>query len=192
LADKRGFDMKKSSYVVLLILTAILLCAVKNTTATTMIKYSITDLTQKASNIIIGKVVDKKSGWNKNKTRIYTYTTVEVAKDIKGVTSSKAITIMTPGGVVGEVGLKIVGTEQYEIGEQIVIFLDKDDDRYSAVGTIQGKFNIVKDGVTGAKKVINKSTDKVMFMKRDGTKAEEEKPEAMGLDEFIAIIESNL
>ena len=173
-------------------LVFILVCAVKHSTATTMLKISIADLTQKAGNIIIGKVVDKKSEWNKNKTRILTYTTVEVAKDIQGVTGSKTITIMTPGGVVGDIGLKIVGAEQYDIGEEIVVFLDKDDDRYRAVGMIQGKFNIAKDGVTGAKKVINKPTDNVLFMKRDGTKAEEEKQEAMGLDEFIAIIESNL
>ena len=176
----------------LLIFAAILLCAVKNSTATTMIKYSIEGLTKESGNIIIGKVVDTKSEWDKRKTRIFTYTTVKVTEDIKGVCCSYTITFKTPGGVVCEIGLKIVGAEQYDLDEEIVLFLDKADDQYRAVGMMQGKFNVFEDSATGIKKVINKSTDKVMFMRKDGTKAKEEIPEAMGLDEFIAIIKSNL
>jgi hypothetical protein len=61
-------------------------------------------LSEKADVILTGKVLQQKSEWNKNKTRIYTNVTVEVDEYLKGSSEGKNIVITNPGGEVGEVG----------------------------------------------------------------------------------------
>lgn len=56
---------------------------------------------QQAEAVFEGKVIAKKSFWNKQHTYIYTTNTVEVYKIFKGSLTTDKTEIITPGGVVG-------------------------------------------------------------------------------------------
>src|SRR5215470_15844642 len=56
---------------------------------------------QQSEAVFEGKVIAKKSFWNKQHTYIYTANTVEVYKIFKGNLATDKTEIITPGGVVG-------------------------------------------------------------------------------------------
>lgn len=178
---------------ILCVLCGLIFFLVSMSNATVMVKYSVSDLVSKSDNIIMGKVTKKKSEWNLNKTQIYTYVTIEITKEIKGVSGVNAITIKELGGEVGDMGMKVQGGPEYQENEDVVVFLNKIDDKYQTVGMLQGKYNIIQDKVTGTKKIINQADYKgVMLMKSDGTQAGTDTSNAMELDKFLEMINLSL
>lgn len=182
--------MKKLYFKYLLILMIFLAIGAGESKATVMVKFSTADLTRRADNIVIGKVVEKHSAWNDDLTRIYTYATIEVERDIKG-NSSKEITIREIGGIVGDIGQKIIGSAEYNVNENVVIFLKKDDENFRTIGMMQGKFNIIEEA-NGTKKVVNQAQKGLMLMREDGTEADAETRGAIEFNEFIELIISSL
>ena len=69
---------------------------------------------QQAEAVFEGKVIAKKSFWNKQHTYIYTANTVEVYKIFKGNFTATQTEIITPGGVIGN---KAVVAEPADVGE---------------------------------------------------------------------------
>jgi len=197
--------MKSNMIINSLALSLVLLFAVPmRANATTMLKYSTAELTTKANNIVVGKITDKVIGWNEDKTKIFTYTTIEVITSVKGTTETNTITIKKVGGIVDGVGMMVDGVAEYKTGEECVLFLKKHGRNFKTVGMMQGKYNIFFDPKSGKKKVRPSQSRKVMFMTRQGkkvpaaTSATEKaggKPapaEPVPLDDFLMEIKSHL
>ena len=100
--------------------------------------------------IITGKVSHNKSGWNENKTRIYTKTTVQVKEYIKGQNNGSYMEIMSPGGEVGEVGELYTHMPRFEDNEEVLVFLKQDgkNKQYKVLSGEEGKITVVTDGKT--------------------------------------------
>jgi len=92
---------------------------------TLMISLSTEDLTEKAENIVVGKVIKKECRWNKERTKIYTYITIFVEEDLKGKAEGKEITVRYLGGEVGEVGLRVSDAPSFKEDEEVLLFLKK-------------------------------------------------------------------
>lgn len=76
--------------------------------------------------IVEGKVISKKSFWDKDYKLIYTLNTIEVFKSFKGE-PRPLIEVLTLGGVVGDIGLSV--THHLELSEnQTGVFLLNDSD----------------------------------------------------------------
>lgn len=77
---------------------------------------------EKAAAIVLGKVVAQRSEWDASHTRILTHTTFQVEKTLKGG-AGQQVTLVTPGGVVGDVAQEYVGIPSFTQGDEHVVFV---------------------------------------------------------------------
>lgn len=109
---------------------------------------SVEDLTLRAGRILVGTVVGLKSEWNNERTLIYTYVTVAVEDHIKGAPDQMEVTVMVPGGQVGDVGVSVSGVPEFSKGEKLMLFLEGDEAGvFHVLGGFQGKLVIYGDKV---------------------------------------------
>jgi len=95
---------------------------------------------QQSEAVFEGKVIAKKSFWNKQHTYIYTANTVEVYKIFKGTFTAAQTEIITPGGVVG--GKAIVAEPALKLsnGETGIFFTTADNTNLPVTGTVMKPF----------------------------------------------------
>jgi hypothetical protein len=131
------------------------------------INSSIKKMSEKADLIVEGKVVQKKSSWNKDKTRIYTDVTVQVDEYLKGNKGNNNIVITTPGGEVDGVGELYTHMPQFNNDEDVLVFVkeDKRDRSYKVFNGEDGKITLYKDKVTGEK--VTPFNKKVSSLKKE-------------------------
>ena len=109
--------------------------------ATTLLALDVPALTKGSSVVARAKVLSVGARWTKDGGRIMTDAVLEVTEPWKG-TPSKQVTVMQPGGVVGEVGQLVHGTAKFTVGEDVVVFLEPRGDRFLLTGMLQGKFKV--------------------------------------------------
>lgn len=100
-----------------------------------------------SSLIVEGKIINKKSLWNKDQNFIYTLNTVELYKSFKGTAPAKTIEIITEGGAVDLSMINASPSLQFGIGETGVFLLTENDlqllgesktiNRYIGVASVQ-------------------------------------------------------
>jgi hypothetical protein len=120
---------------------AVLLLTPLPALATTMIALDVPALSKAADSIVQGKVLSIQSHLTRDGRRVYTEIEVQVAETIKG-DAPKTVTLTQPGGEVGDIGQLVSGTAHYEVGEEVVLFLEKYGPRFRTVGMAQGKFKV--------------------------------------------------
>ena len=115
--------------------------------ATTLVRMSLSQLAQASSVIVQGQVVAKTARLNASRTRIMTYTTVQVEKALKGNPPSTVI-IEQPGGTVGNFHVHVPGAAQLRPQTQYVLFLEPvagSSGTFHTVGMMQGAFRVYKE-----------------------------------------------
>ena len=90
-----------------------------------MLKMSLEELTDGADSIVVGTVVSSSSHWNADLTNIYTEVVISVEDTLKGPTGKNTITIIVPGGTVGEITQSLEDTPVFEAGEKVGLFLEE-------------------------------------------------------------------
>jgi hypothetical protein len=114
--------------------------------ATTMLAMDVPALT-KASDVVVRGFVGKvESRWTLDHSRIMTDSEIEVAEVLKGNVTTKTVTAMQPGGVVGDFGQMVHGTARFAVGEEVVVFLERRGERFFVVGMAQGRMTIDRTG----------------------------------------------
>lgn len=105
---------------------ALALCLLANSPAQAfMLKLSPDELAQKANCVVIGSVLESTISWNDDHTYIYTKVVFNVEESLKGEDKSGKISIMIPGGQVGDKGLTVSDVAHFEPGERAVLFLEQ-------------------------------------------------------------------
>ena len=130
--------------------------------ATTVIPASVERLTVESTHVVLAQVVDNRSAWNSDHTRIYTYTRFQVLQTMKG-SLARSFTVKRLGGSAEGYTMKVSGVRAWRPGEQAVLFLQPDvDNTFFTTGLMQGDFRIqrqasgtvfVSNGVRGTKQV---------------------------------------
>ncbi|MBF0337084.1 MAG: hypothetical protein HQL05_04560 [Nitrospirae bacterium] len=147
-----------------------------NTTATgVMIGLTNEELTRQSSLVVMGNVVDKQSFWNTEGTTIYTGVTINVKEVVRGETSPETITVRYEGGEIGDVGLRVSDTPQFEKGEDVLVFLSPvanvsgkgvsdTSGTFYVVGSGQGKYSVEMNAIAtrGGFSVINDNKGKAL------------------------------
>lgn len=122
-----------------------------------MIKVSLPDLVKEADHIVVGKVTSMKSSWDADKTLIRTFVTISVDEYVKGPSSRRDCVVSYVGGVVGDIGLWQSDTPRFKQGEQVLVFLKRDEkNTFKVLGRYQGKFTI--EGNTVVERNVSVST----------------------------------
>jgi hypothetical protein len=129
--------------------------------ATTVIPMSVEEMTRAASRIVEARALSSRSEWNQQHTLIYTYTTFQVTRGLKGG-AAQTITVKQLGGSAGGYTQKVSGVHYAQAGEEALMFLrpsEAGDGTYVVVGLIQGNFRVyrasdgramVTNGISGA------------------------------------------
>lgn len=110
-------------------------------------------LSEGADLILTGKVTEQISGWNEDNTRIYTRATIQVEEYLKGNNNGSSVTVIYPGGEVGDVGELYSHMPKFQDDEEILVFLKKNQTTsdYKVFKGEEGKLSIMYDKNTGEK-----------------------------------------
>ncbi len=123
-----------------------LLLAASSAHATIVLPMDVEALTRRSDLVVRGRALSVQPAWSSDGRRIQTTVRVEVASSLKGQ-APKVVEIVTPGGVVGEIGQQVSGAPQFAPGEQVIVFLEKVPQvaRFQVAGMAQGKFELTAD-----------------------------------------------
>jgi hypothetical protein len=105
------------------------------------------DFEEKVSNaaaIVVGKCVGQQSRWNETREWILTYSTFEVEKSLKGQ-APQQLTLVTPGGTVGNITQDIIGVPKFREGEENVVFVRNSQAGPTVLYLEQGAYHVRKD-----------------------------------------------
>lgn len=124
-------------------------------------------LSKGADVIVTGKISEKKSDWNENKTRIYTRATLKVDEFIKGKGNGNSVEIIYPGGEVDDVGEIYTHMPTFEQDEEVLVFLKKDDkqNNYRVFQGEEGKIKVIND--PGRKEKVNGTNQSIKALKAE-------------------------
>jgi hypothetical protein len=88
-----------------------------------VVKYApLSGMTAKADAIVQGRVLGIRSEWTPDRSLIVTVVSVEVREVLKG-RPAPLLLVQVPGGVVGEIGLRVSDTPAFAPDEEVVLFL---------------------------------------------------------------------
>lgn len=133
----------------LLFLLTILYCGFTSVSFSQQTNLKLKQLTTNADIIVTGKVSGKISGWNADKSRIYTTATLNVDEYLKGNNNGSSVVVIYPGGEVNGIGELYTHMPKFEDNENVLVFLKKDVKGYKVFDGEEGKIRIIKDAKTG-------------------------------------------
>ena len=149
-----------SGFSLLLLVTYCLLrstCAQATTFQT--LSLSLERLTREADLIVRGHVIEIKSEQAVDRQSIATAIKLSVDEQWKG-RKVAAVTLRQPGGTVGEITQGVSGLPHFSLAEDVIVFLEKQEDgSLATVGGSQGKF-VVKTDPHSGKEIIEDVTGK--------------------------------
>lgn len=99
-----------------------------------------------AAAIVLGRVVKKESKWDAGHRWILTYTTFRIEKSFKGVPSQQEITVVTPGGDVGDIHQDSIGVPEFAPGSDNVVFIRNSEAGPTVLYFDQGAYDVAKSG----------------------------------------------
>ena len=165
------------------ILTLIIFVSVAG--ATQVLYQTLDQLGQNASAVVQGTVIDLRSYWNDNHTKIFTETTITVDEVFKGQPGG-VVKVVQLGGTVDNIRVTAHGALRWKQGEEIVLFLeDTSTDAYQVSGFSQGKFQIERDPQTGAVSVMRPTLSGAELVGGPDGKAGKGEFQKMSLQKFM-------
>lgn len=98
---------------------------------------SLSELVASADQIVVAKVVSVNAAWDPSHRKILSTIEVKIEESWKGLASG-SLTIVQPGGTVGEIEMTVHGMPRFVVGERSVLFL-RGRVRFQVVGMALGK-----------------------------------------------------
>lgn len=102
------------------------------------------DKVDQAAAIVLGKVVRTRSEWDPSHRWILTYSTFSVEQTMKGTAPSE-VTVVTPGGTVGNVVQSTIGIRPFREGDENVIFVKNTTAGPTVLYFDQGAYDVTED-----------------------------------------------
>jgi hypothetical protein len=97
-------------------------------------------LVRAADLIVTGSVQQISSQWNADRSQIQTDVRVSVEKCVKGTSRPSEVTVRLPGGQVGDIVQDSSGNPDFQVGEEVLVFLQSGEEgTVRVVGGFQGK-----------------------------------------------------
>ena len=113
-------------------------------------KMGLEDLVAGADIIVVGVVVETRARWNDERTLIFTEVRFEVQDTVVGPPGVPTISLVIPGGQVGEVTQEVSAAAQFTIGDRAMLFLVRTPEGDLRIaGGFQGRLAIENDVVLG-------------------------------------------
>jgi hypothetical protein len=109
-----------------------------------------TELTKRADHIAVADVISVQSAWDQSHKKIFTTIELSVVESWKGgAKPASHITVVQPGGTVGDIAMTVFGMSQFTPGERTLVFLRGTTGAAGVVGMSQGKRPMSRDAGSG-------------------------------------------
>lgn len=159
-----------------LLLGAVALVVSLDAHATIQRAVNFDDKVDQAATIVLGKVVRTKSQWDPSHRWILTYSTFAVEQTLKG-TAPAEVTVVTPGGAIGNVVQSTIGVRPFREGDENVIFIKNTPAGPTVLYFDQGAYDVKEDH--GEKMIAPVATDAVHVDTQRGAVVEPEHPRTL-------------
>jgi hypothetical protein len=145
--------------------------------ASVAVPVSVEDLARSSDAVVRGRVVKLTARRSNDGRRIFTYAEVEPTAVWRGGAPAH-VTVVVPGGVVGDIGERVDGAPAFSEGEEVVLFLGKLGEReFQVHGMAQGKFAVAKGQALP-------NLSRLAFVKGPALREGERRAEPMAVDEL--------
>ncbi|MGH9455025.1 MAG: hypothetical protein ACRD2O_13750, partial [Terriglobia bacterium] len=121
-----------------------------------MVHLSLSQLSRAAAVIVKGRATRQEYGWNAGHSMIMTLTTFAV-DDVEKGSALQTLVVEEPGGVMGNIQMRMDGTAHFYPQASYVLFLEPSHSgagRFMPVGMMEGAFRTYRDAQTGTERVI--------------------------------------
>lgn len=155
--------------------------------ASTFVAMSDEALVASSQAVVFGEVVQVDSFWNQDGTAVITDAVFQVAETFAG-SAPVTVKVRTFGGSVGDVRIEAIGFPTFQVGEQMVLFLEQGAEGTFRVNGYQlGQYRVRQDeaGVATAYPALEHG---VRLLQVDGTPAPA--PKALPLDALVQRVRS--
>ena len=107
--------------------------------ASAIVAMDLEELTRSSTRVVVAEVLAVRSRWNRERTRIFSEIDVRLAEVWKGKGKpGSRLTVVQPGGAVGDIEMRVHGLTAFSEGERTVLFLGGDEPAW-VVGLGQGR-----------------------------------------------------
>ena len=112
---------------------------------------ALTDLAAKSDLVVQAQVVETRSQWNHNHTLIETAHRLAVRQSLLGPTAME-VEVYTDGGFLPDENLGMFSshTPRFAVGEEVLVFLQRENNRYQVTKGEAGKFTLFQEDVASA------------------------------------------
>lgn len=136
---------RRSAQLSLLLMAVVgLLCLSATQTEAAAVVMTVGELSAQSSDIVAAEVISTEARWNEDRTFIFTDVILRVSELHKGTLAvPSTVSLMIPGGEMGEKGLRVEHAPEFTVGQRVVVFLTPlENSQYGVVGWEQGKYTI--------------------------------------------------
>lgn len=118
--------------------------------ASLVVALDTSELSKRADHIAVADVLSVESAWDEGHHKIHTTIELSVVESWKGgALPASHLTIVQPGGTVGDIAMVVFGLSQFAPGERTLVFLRGKTSATGVVGMAQGKRAMRRDLATG-------------------------------------------
>jgi hypothetical protein len=122
--------------------------------ASIILAMDLPELVRRADHIAVVDVMAERAAWDAKHERIYSTVDLKVVERWKGspaanATGSDHLTIVQPGGTVGDITMTVTGLSSFTPGERALVFLHGQVDHAQLVGMTQGKRSVRFEATSG-------------------------------------------
>jgi len=129
---------------------SVALLIASNAVATTVPSLSFEELIDQSERIVSGQVTRSWTDWDREHKFIWTHYELSVASVQKG-TPESTVVLSEPGGNVGIQGMTIAGAVVYQVGDRVLVFLQRMPNGYlRTTGWSQGRYIVDDSGLLHA------------------------------------------
>jgi hypothetical protein len=140
----------RRSLVSLFVVSVLTVGIAASARASLVLALDLPTMVSRADHVAVVDVASVKADWDARHEQILTTIDLVVVESWKGgAASASHMTVVQPGGTVGDLTQTIHGMTRFVPGERAVVFLSGRADRANVVGMAQGKRLVHRDGATG-------------------------------------------
>ena len=126
-----------------------LISAGRPASALTVVPLTLEDMERLATDVFVGTVVSTRTAWDADHRTIETRVRIRVDQGVKGP-ARRRVTVVVPGGVVGDVGMRVPGAPVFTVGERVLMLAEATQSgRLRTLGFFQGKMRVKRDAARG-------------------------------------------
>lgn len=134
-----------------ILVVASALAVARPATASLVLALDLGQITRRADRVVVAEILSVKSYWETPaQERIVTDVEIQIAELWKGaMPATRRMTITQPGGVVGDIEMRVHGLAEFAAGERAVLFLHGSERASVVMGLGQGMRPLRFDAALG-------------------------------------------